>query len=189
MTRCGPWWRGCSSCALAPSGSAAVSLASSQGPRRAVRAVARGSFRRGYPNWNYRPHRAAPDEARLRHNHLRAGVSLPALMKLLGHRTANMTLRFVEIAQQDLQREFHLARQTPRHLIPLPASPPAADLDVVDATTVTERLSNTARQQNPTVSDKPLQILLRRLIRLAGGPEGRRCLRRLQPRPGLARLL
>jgi|GEM_PF-3877170 len=32
---------------------------------------------------------------------LRAGVSLPALMKLLGHRTANMTLRYVEITQQD----------------------------------------------------------------------------------------
>jgi integrase len=27
----------------------------------------------------------------------RAGVSLPALMKLLRHRTANMTLRYVEI--------------------------------------------------------------------------------------------
>jgi transposase len=36
-------------------------------------------------------------------------------MKLLGHRTANMTLRCVEITQQDPQREFHLARLTPRH--------------------------------------------------------------------------
>ena len=35
-------------------------------------------------------------------NMLRAGVSLPALMKLLGHRTANMTLRYVEITQKDL---------------------------------------------------------------------------------------
>jgi integrase len=112
----------------------------------------------------------------LRHTYattmLRAGVSLPALMKLLGHRTANMTLRYVEITQQDLQREFHLARQTPRHLIPLPASLPAADPDVVDATAVAERLSTAARvldlyrQQNPTVSDKPLQLLLRRLIRV-----------------------
>jgi site-specific recombinase XerD len=103
---------------------------------------------------------------------LRAGVSLPALMKLLGHRTANMTLRYVEITQNDLQREFHLARQTPRHLIPLPASSPSADPDVVDATAVVERLSTAARvlglyrQQNPTVSDKPLQLLLRRLVRV-----------------------
>jgi site-specific recombinase XerD len=103
---------------------------------------------------------------------LRAGVSLPALMKLLGHRTANMTLRYVEITQKDLQREFHLARQTPRHLIPLPLSLPAADPDVVDAATVIERLSTASRvldlyrQQNPTVSEKPVQLLLRRLVRI-----------------------
>ena len=103
---------------------------------------------------------------------LRAGVSLPALMKLLGHRTANMTLRYVEITQKDLQREFHLARQNPRHLIPLPASLPSVDPAIVDATAVVERLSTAARvldlyrQQNPTVSDKPLQLLLRRLARV-----------------------
>ncbi len=103
---------------------------------------------------------------------LRAGVSLPALMKLLGHRTANMTLRYVEITQKDLQREFHLARQTPRHLIPLPSSLPSADPDVVDPTAVEERLSAAARvldlyrQQNPTVNDKPFQLLLRRLVRV-----------------------
>jgi len=103
---------------------------------------------------------------------LRAGVSLPALMKLLGHRTANMTLRYVEITQKDLQREFHLARQTPRHLIPLPASLPSSDPDLVDATAVVERLSTATRvldlyrQQNPTVCAQPLQLLLRRLVRV-----------------------
>jgi site-specific recombinase XerD len=103
---------------------------------------------------------------------LRAGVSLPALMKLLGHRTANMTLRYVEITQKDLQREFHLAQQNPRHLIPLPASLPSADPDVVDTTAVVDRLSTATRvldlyrQQNPAVTDKPLQLLLRRLIRV-----------------------
>ncbi len=103
---------------------------------------------------------------------LRAGVSLPALMKLLGHRTANMTLRYVEITQQDLQREFHLARQTPRHLIPLPAALPSADPEAIDASAVIERISaalrvlDLYRQRNPTVSDKAIQLLLRRLIRL-----------------------
>lgn len=103
---------------------------------------------------------------------LRAGVSLPALMKLLGHRTANMTLRYVEITQQDLQREFQMARQTPRHLIPLPASLPPADPEVIDATAVVERLSTALRVldlyrlRDPIVSDKPLQLLLRRLIRI-----------------------
>jgi site-specific recombinase XerD len=60
----------------------------------------------------------------LRHTYatemLRLGVSLPALMKLLGHKNLNMTLRYLQVTQQDLQREFHLALQntTQRHLIP-----------------------------------------------------------------------
>src|SRR5260370_35725098 len=58
---------------------------------------------------------------------LRLGVSLPALMQLLGHKDISMTLRYLLVTQQDLQREFHLACQTiaQRHLIPklaLPAS-------------------------------------------------------------------
>jgi site-specific recombinase XerD len=103
---------------------------------------------------------------------LRAGVSLPALMKLLGHRTANMTLRYVQITQQDLQREFHLARQTPRHLVPLPTPIAAPDPEAADATAVVERfcaamrLLDLYRQQNPTVSQKTLQLLLRRLVRI-----------------------
>ena len=52
---------------------------------------------------------------RLRHSFatemLRLGVSLPALMKLLGHKDIRMTLRYAEVTQQDLQREFHQARQ------------------------------------------------------------------------------
>lgn len=105
-------------------------------------------------------------------NMLRAGVSLPALMKLLGHRTANMTLRYVEITQKDLQREFHLARQSPRHLIPLPPSLSSADPDLPDAAAVVERLSTAVRimvlyrQQNPTISDKGLKLLERRIVRI-----------------------
>jgi hypothetical protein len=103
---------------------------------------------------------------------LRAGVSLPALMKLLGHRTANMTLRYVEITQQDLQREFHLVRNHPRHAIPLPISASIPDHDVADAAAIVERLSalvrilDLFRQQNATLGDKPLQLLLRRLVRV-----------------------
>src|SRR5260370_38721545 len=64
---------------------------------------------------------------------LRSGVSLPALMKLLGHSTPKMTLLYAEITPTDLQREFHLARSNPRHLVPppklsVPPSGPQADL-------------------------------------------------------------
>ena len=49
---------------------------------------------------------------------LRAGVSFAAVMKLLGHKSPHMTLQYLEITQQDLQREFHLALSHPRHLAP-----------------------------------------------------------------------
>jgi hypothetical protein len=51
---------------------------------------------------------------------LRAGVGFPALMKLLGHTDPEMTMRYVDVALTDLQREFQLARAKPRHLIPQP---------------------------------------------------------------------
>jgi integrase len=112
----------------------------------------------------------------LRHTYattmLRAGVSLPALMKLLGHRTANMTLRYVEVTQKDLQREFHLARQNPRHLIPLPASAAAPDPETAEAPAVLQRLDaairmmDLFRQQSVSAVDKTLKLLLRRLVRI-----------------------
>jgi len=54
---------------------------------------------------------------------VRAGVSLPALMKLLGHVNPEMTMRYVDVVGTDLQREFHLARSQPRHLAPQPKAP------------------------------------------------------------------
>jgi len=51
---------------------------------------------------------------------LRAGVSFPALMKLLGHTSPEMTMLYVEVALNDLQREFQQARSKPRHLAPQP---------------------------------------------------------------------
>src|SRR6185369_5972866 len=40
---------------------------------------------------------------------LRSGVTFPALMKLLGHSSPEMTLLYAEFTQTDLQREFHSA--------------------------------------------------------------------------------
>jgi integrase len=48
----------------------------------------------------------------------RAGVSLPAVMKLLGHLTPEMTMRYLEVSLVDLQRELYLAQSQPRHLLP-----------------------------------------------------------------------
>lgn len=79
---------------------------------------------------------------RLRHTYatemLRAGASLPAVMHLLGHNTVTMTLRYVQVTQNDLQREYHSARQNmaTRHAIPelpytLPTTEPTADLNSI----------------------------------------------------------
>jgi site-specific recombinase XerD len=65
-----------------------------------------------------------PTPHQLRHTYatemLRAGVSLPAVKELLGHRTIQMTLRYVQVSQIDLQREYHQARlkMAGRHVIP-----------------------------------------------------------------------
>jgi hypothetical protein len=93
-------------------------------------------------------------------------------MKLLGHRTANMTLRYVEITQKDLQREFHLARLTPRHLIPLPPDAVAPGPDDTGTPAVLRHLSATIRaldlfRQNNAAHDKLLRLLLRRLARIS----------------------
>jgi integrase len=77
----------------------------------------------------------------LRHTYatemVRAGVSLPALMTLLGHVKAEMTMKYVLVVGEDLQREFHLARSQPRHLVPQPkaslTSPRAGLEGVIDS--------------------------------------------------------
>jgi hypothetical protein len=54
---------------------------------------------------------------------VRSGVTLPGLMKLLGHTDPEMTLRYIDVTSNDLQREFQLARSQPRHLVPQPKTP------------------------------------------------------------------
>jgi len=115
----------------------------------------------------------------LRHTYatsmVRAGVSLPALMKLLGHHNANMTLLYVEVTQQDLQREYQAARLQPRHLVPLPPtqSPDSSPMASADAPAVETalvcalRLMDRYRQLSAPAGDHPQLLLLsRRLTRI-----------------------
>ena len=71
------------------------------------------------------PTRIVPHQ--LRHTYasemIRSGVTMPALMKLLGHSDPGMTIRYIHVTSNDVQHEFHLARSHPRHLIPHPKSP------------------------------------------------------------------
>lgn len=51
---------------------------------------------------------------------LRAGMSLTAVMKLLGHTSPLMTMQYLDVTLNDLQQAFELARSKPRHLVPQP---------------------------------------------------------------------
>jgi integrase len=75
---------------------------------------------------------------------LRSGVSFPVLMKLLGHVNPEMTMRYVDVALTDLEREFQLARAKPRHLAPQPITSSASarkGLDgVIDSLLATQHI-------------------------------------------------
>ena len=116
---------------------------------------------------------------RLRHTYatemLRLGVSLPALMQLLGHKDIRMTLRYLQVTQQDLQREFHLARQNATQRHPLPALPMLkqtlrADLPgLLQALAATRHLLEMYRRSLLTdeKTRRKLQRLDRRLLAVA----------------------
>ena len=99
---------------------------------------------------------------------LRLGVSLPALMQLLGHKDIRMTLRYVQVTQEDLQREFHLARQNPPqpYCLPIPAVPhPTATSDIPgirQALAATRHLLEMYRRQ---FTDDKIHRKLKRLDR------------------------
>ena len=97
---------------------------------------------------------------------IRLGVSLPAVMQLLGHKDIRMTLRYVEVTQHDLQREFHTARLNARqtHRLSIPSVPncaATADLyGIRQALAATRHLIEMYRRQ---LGDLRIQRTLRRL--------------------------
>jgi hypothetical protein len=113
----------------------------------------------------------------LRHTYatslLRAGMSLPALMRLLGHRTANVTLRYLEITQADLHREYRAALEQPRYLTPAPPvlaitqtlqTPDSIDDILLTATSLLQRQRD-ALLSSPEQAQSAL-LLIRRLARI-----------------------
>jgi len=100
---------------------------------------------------------------------LRAGVGFAGVMKLLGHKDPHMTLGYLEITQQDLQREFHLARSHPRHLAPSPTvsstAPPRADLaSLIDSLKAVQHVLEMFRRS--LAEDSPRRLLARLARRL-----------------------
>jgi site-specific recombinase XerD len=112
---------------------------------------------------------------RLRHTFattmLRLGVSLPALMQMLGHKDIRMTLLYLDVTQQDLQREFHCARQRAGSLHPIPKLPLPQ--------TTTPRRVDLAAIRNAIAAVRHLLQLFRLELQ---DPNARRKLRRLSQR-------
>ena len=112
---------------------------------------------------------------RLRHSFatemVRLGVSLPVLMQLLGHKNIHMTLRYVEVAQLDVQREFQRAQQNAasRHAIPQLPITLRPVLQQVDIPAIRQAITATRhlfQLLQPQLQDKPRQKLRRLSERL-----------------------
>jgi len=110
---------------------------------------------------------------RLRHTWatemLLCGMSLPALMQLMGHKDIRMTLRYLKVTQPDLQREFHKARQNTAQVYSVPSlAVPAAtsDLPGIRHTLAAARhlLEMYRRQLSDDKTRRRLQRLDRRLL-------------------------
>jgi len=112
------------------------------------------------------PTRIVPHQ--LRHTYasemVRSGVTLPAVMKLLGHADPGMTMRYVQVTPTDLQNEFQTARSQPRHLAPHPQVPiitPRAGVDgIVDSLQFAQHAIEMFRRSLP---DGPSRQCLDRL--------------------------
>ncbi len=111
----------------------------------------------------------------LRHTYatemLRAGVSFPALMKLLGHTSPEMTMQYLDVVLTDLQREYELARSKPRHLVPhpkVPSAPLRAGLDgVLDSLRTAQHVFEMFRRTlKNRASRRRLRRLSNRLIKI-----------------------
>jgi len=103
---------------------------------------------------------------------VRAGVGFAAVMKLLGHTSPRMTMRYVDVTLTDLQREFELARSKPRHLAPQPKTslaPMRTGIDgLIDSLLVAQHvmemfrrslLNGSARNQLLRLSKRLIKIL------------------------------
>jgi len=96
---------------------------------------------------------------------LRSGLDLPALMKVLGHASPEMTMVYLDIALTDLQREFQLARSHSQHVAPPPTTPPpyarAGFGGLIESLLTAQRVVEMYRR---TLSDPAARRSLERLV-------------------------
>jgi site-specific recombinase XerD len=104
---------------------------------------------------------------RLRHTYatamLRAGASLLAVKQLLGHKSLEMTLRYLDVTQLDLQREYHRARKNMR----LPSIPKIAKIDEnLGVPTLLQSIAQTHHRMEMFRRQLEDELLRRKMTRL-----------------------
>ncbi len=119
-----------------------------------------------------------PTPHRLRHTYatamLRAGMSLPVLMKLLGHRTIGMTLRYAQITAADVRRAYHEAIGALEGRYAIPSQPALNNHSTRTPQAIASQMANLAAQVEAWRRDvttgsrkKQLQRFVERLRRFA----------------------
>ena len=106
----------------------------------------------------------------------RAGVSLPALKELIDHKSLRMTLRYVQVSQNDLQREFHAASlklANSHSPLPMPLAAMGPDVStglpaLSQALAITQHLLEMYRRQlSNGAEQRTLNRLTNRLTKVA----------------------
>lgn len=115
----------------------------------------------------------------LRHTYatemLRAGVSLPGVKELLGHRDIRMTMVYIQVTQSDLQRQYHQAiEHIARRHTRLPLPTPAAAQTSATLPAICQSLAATChllemyrRQLEDEPARRKIHQLARRLTKIA----------------------
>ena len=115
---------------------------------------------------------------RFRHTYatelLRNGISLPALAKILGHRSIEMTLQYAHLVQEDVWRQYDNARESMKSRYVIPASSPGRLPHQGDRADIHDLLMELIARleglrRDKQVKDGPKVIrVLERLRRVAG---------------------
>jgi site-specific recombinase XerD len=106
---------------------------------------------------------------------IRGGISLTALKEILGHRDIRMTMVYVQVTQNDLQREYRQARQNIASVHAIPQLPAMKDVEASNSgiaaiccalDAVKHQLEMYRRQISHQSAERKLHSLARRLAKL-----------------------